>query len=190
MRNLTGNRVLQRAIAWLRHIVKGWGFAEAAVVGTIVVIIPFAMAYEALSRYAFEQSPLGLEEFTLLIAAYAYFIGAAHASRKRQHVTVTLIDVIKMPEKIRHGIAVFSAFLCFAAPAAFFYYTLDFNLWVADSPMQLRPFGWPYWVWTVAMPIGMLVMAIYELRNFVQTVRGTAVNGAVAPLCDEEAVEC
>lgn len=153
-----------------KHIGRAWNLSEVAVIGLVILIIPFAMAYETLSRYAFSTTPMGLEEFILVLAAYGYFIGAAHASRKKVHITVTLLDVIKIPETLRKYLAVFSSFVCFATPLVFFWYAVDYNLFLAQRGVQLVPFTWPFWVWTVAMPIGLLVLSIYEFRNMIRDI--------------------
>jgi len=160
-------KLVRKLFGYGRHIARAWNMGEKAIIGLVVLIIPIAMAYEAFSRYVFSTTPLGLEEFILLLAAYGYFIGAAHASRNRVHVTVTLIDVIRIPHKIKKYLPVFSSFICFAVSLVFFYYALDYNLFLADSRVQLQPFGWPYWVWTGAMPIGLIILSVYELRNMI-----------------------
>ena len=148
-----------------KFVAAVWNTSEKAVMALVILIIPVGMAYETLSRYLFSTTPMGLEEFILLLAAYGYFIGAAHASRNRVHITVTLLDAIKIPEIVRKYLAVFSSFVCFATPIVFCWYAIDYNIFLADRGVQLVPFTWPYWVWTVAMPIGLVMVSIYELRN-------------------------
>lgn len=164
-------KLVKKLAACWTYIAGTWNLSEKLVIGLVVLIIPFAMAYETLSRYAFSTTPMGLEEFILLLAAYLYFLGAAHASRKQVHITVTLLDVIKIPETLRKYLAVFSSFVCFATPLVFFWYAVDYNIFLADRGVQLVPFTWPYWVWTVAMPIGLIVLSIYELRNMIRNIK-------------------
>jgi TRAP-type C4-dicarboxylate transport system permease small subunit len=163
-------KLAKKFFGYGKYIGRAWNSSEKAVIGLVVLIIPFAMAYEALSRYAFSTTPMGLEEFILVLAAYGYFIGAAHASRNRVHITVTILDVIKIPETLRKYLAVFSSFVCFATPLVFFWYAVDYNIFLADRGVQLVPFTWPYWVWTVAMPIGLIILSIYELRNTIRNI--------------------
>ncbi|MBA7711762.1 hypothetical protein ES703_120728 [subsurface metagenome] len=70
---------------------RGLGFLEASVVGFVILAIPLLMVLEVISRYGLHAIPIGIEEFILVIAAYGYFIGAAHASRSRKQITVTLL---------------------------------------------------------------------------------------------------
>ena len=164
-------KVFRKVSKYGRYIGRVWNSSEKGLIDLVVLIIPIAMAYEAFSRYAFSKTPMGLEEFILLLAAYGYFIGAAHASRNQVHITVTLLDAIKLPEAVRKYLAVFSSFVCFAIALVFFWYALDYNLFLSERGMQLVPFTWPFWVWTVSMPIGLIILSLYELRNMIRNIR-------------------
>jgi C4-dicarboxylate transporter DctQ subunit len=166
---------MKKILHYLARMLEGWNLFEKIVISVVILIIPIGMAFEAFSRLVLQSTPTGLEEFILLVAAYGYFIGAAHASRTRKHITVTILDVIKLSDRVKHYLSIFSTFLCFVLPLVFSYYAVDYVIFLAKQGVMLVPFRWPIWVMMVAMPIGLITLGMYELRNLIQTIRSKSI---------------
>ena len=171
MKQTAGLESRRRLLWFAGKSVRAWGFLEASVVGVVILTIPLLMTTEVISRYGLRAVPGGIDEFILIIAAYCYFIGAAHASRRRNQITVTILDVINVRQRIKSYIDIIAAVLAFGVCAAFSYYAIVYNHWVVTQGLLVIPFRWSLVVWVVSLAIGMVLMSLYELLNLVRKVR-------------------
>jgi len=164
-------KLRQRLSSFADKIAKGWSKVEATVISTVILIIPICLVVITFARYILRIGIPGLQEYTLVLAAYGYFIGAAVASRQKAHVTVTVVDLIRMPESVRHYLAIIPPFVSFVLYATFCYYTVIYAYWISQSGLVIPPFLWPLIVWVFPMPFGLFLISLYELRNLVRTVQ-------------------
>src|SRR5690625_5019407 len=71
------------------------------VTGIVVTILMFT---QIVIRYVFGFSIYGLEELMSFFAIWLYFMGAAHGSWDRGHISASLVDVITKPGRVQQSI--------------------------------------------------------------------------------------
>ncbi|KIC40223.1 hypothetical protein RA27_15515 [Ruegeria sp. ANG-R] len=70
-----------------------------------------AVFLQVVTRYLFNYSLFGIEEFASFAGIIMYFIGAAYATHERSHISASLVDTIFGEGRITAGVHTFTRFL-------------------------------------------------------------------------------
>lgn len=105
---MESNENIKKASPWL----KGLGRVTWLSINRLLdlsMILAFGslmtlLAVGVFFRYVLNSGILGLDELALLVVAYAFYIGAALGMRNREHVVVTLINLIPALNKYMRAI--------------------------------------------------------------------------------------
>jgi len=167
---------VKRLFWFLKKVVRGWGFLETVVVASIILAIPIIMTFLSVERYAFSESTPGMQEFIVIIAAYAYFLGAAMASKHGTQITVTIIDVTKASKRTKQYIDVLASVITVGICVVFTYVAIEYlQSLQTEGSRLIYPMRWPFQVEAIAFPIGMTLIVVYELVALVRKVRALRV---------------
>ena len=89
---------------------------QRAFLFSLMALLTAAMFAEIVTRYFFNTSLFGLEEFVGYTAVWVYFIGAAYGSYERSHIKAEFIDVLFRGPRLSKGIrsiaAAISTWMC------------------------------------------------------------------------------
>ena len=163
---------MERLFWFIKKVVRGWGFFETAIVATIILAIPMIMTFLSVERYAFSESTPGLQEFIVIIAAYAYFLGAAMASKYGTQITVTIIDVTRASERTKQYIDILASVITVSICVVFTYVAIEYlQSLESEGSRLIYPMRWPFQVEAIAFPIGMTLLVVYELVTLVRKVK-------------------
>jgi TRAP-type C4-dicarboxylate transport system permease small subunit len=141
----------------------------------ISVLILFALLalifIQVLLRYVFHLPLMGIEELMLFPIIWLYMLGAANASEERSHIVVDIADVFIKNQKflqIMHFIknlvvVVIGVILTYWV---FNYFQYSLKLW-KESPLLSIPMFFA----ESALFIGMLLMTLYSISDFIRSVK-------------------
>lgn len=162
--------------------VSGWGVRMKSVINKLValqnmisVIVLFSLLtlifIQVLLRYVFNLPLMGIEELMLFPTIWLYMLGAANASEERSHIVVDIADVFIKSQKllqiihfiknvISAIIAVILTYWCFN------YFQYSLKLWKLSPLLSM-----PMFLAESALFIGLVLMSIYSLSDFVKNIR-------------------
>ncbi|MFC1931969.1 TRAP transporter small permease [Chloroflexota bacterium] len=153
--------------SYLKKSLDGMCFIEKAIPAIGLALILIFIAFESILRYLFSLAILGLEELTVLIGLYTFFIGSAGATRTGVQIRVTIIDGIPLAIRIRLAIATFAEAAGVIICGFFTYYLVKYVYWTVQANVTLEPFGWPRLILVMSALIGVALMGIHGIERFV-----------------------
>jgi len=150
------------AVGWFEGILPAVG----------IILIAAGVALEAVLRLVFDTSILGLEQVTILVGVYTYYISSALASNKRSQIRVTLLDSVSLPLRFRHLLGILgnliSSLVCFA----FVYYVFRLGVLSIREHITFPPLGVPYAIIVFSLLLGLLLMGIHHLTQAITSREG------------------
>jgi len=136
---------------------KFFRYIEEILCASLLIIMVAISSINIITRYI----PLGIsfaasEELIVNLFVWLTMLGAVIAIKHRSHISITFITR-KVPEKYQHifllvrwfSVLLVFAFLCF-------YGTIE--TWAEyRSGMMTYSLGWPFWFFTLSLPVGSLL---------------------------------
>jgi len=132
-----------------------------------------AVFLQVVTRYLFNYSLFGIEEFASFAGVVMYFIGAAYATHERSHISASLVDTIFGEGRITAGVHAVTRLL--AAVLTIYILFVMWDLLVFTERMNTRstelrvPMIFIYG----AMFVGLAMTAFYFLLEFYDSLRAT-----------------
>lgn len=144
------------------------------VTGAVVTLLMF---FQIVTRYLFGFSVYGLEEAMSFFAVWAYFLGSAHGSWDRGHISASLVDVLLRPGRSQQAMRVLACLLSVLISGWTMIWAVQYLLNSLSRNLRSLEVGISMaWV-NVAMPLGLGLMTLYfalELVEEWQILRGRA----------------
>lgn len=147
----------------------GWLIGlQRAILMLTGVIVTVLMAVQIVTRYVFGFSIYGIEELMSFFAVWLYFIGSAHGAWSRSQISASLLDVALPFGRLQQSLRVLAC-------AATTILTLWMAVWATEyllnsiqRHLMSLEVGIPMaWV-NAAMPLGLILMAIYFFIEFME----------------------
>jgi len=122
-------------------------------------------------RYVFKINYVGLEEITIMVAFWVYFIGAAYCSYDESHISADLMtNFIPEGKFKRFFIAVRSAVTAYLFIMAA-YYSFDLIQYAIESDTRTVSLKMPLEYMYISICIGLCLMAFYSVIHMVKYFR-------------------
>ncbi|MBY4677525.1 TRAP transporter small permease [Marinobacterium arenosum] len=126
---------------------------------------------QVILRYVLESPFAGMEEMSILLGVWVYFLGMGYATRVREHIHGGVVSlVLKDPFKIRL-IRFIGSCICIIAACAFGFFAIKYALFVIDKGRLSLYMQWPKGLWSASMIVGFAMMAGYFLLQAVAEFR-------------------
>jgi len=93
------------------------------------VFITFAIFIQVVLRYIFSAPLFGLEEISLLVVSWFYFIGIAYSIYKESFVKADILSLIIKSPRIRKRFNIANLILATVGALLLFFYGLKYALW-------------------------------------------------------------
>ncbi len=147
-----------------------------AVVGAILkaalifvgLALAFLMVTQIVLRYWLMLPFLGIEEISVLLGLWLYFLGAALVTRENTHIKGGMADlVIKNPvvlEAVRFG----GTLICLASSCFFAYIAVGYAQFMMSTNRTSAYLQWPTSIWVISMAVGFVLVAVYFLVHSVR----------------------
>lgn len=152
---------LQRAGAMCRTTNAVLVTLQRGLLFFLMSLLTAAMCAEIVSRYFFETSLFGLEQFIGYSAVWVYFVGAAYGSYERSHIRAEFVTVLVKGRMSRRGLWSFSAVISAMVSGVFTYYSFVFCRETIRMHETSPTHGVPMIYFHSALFVGGLLMTLY-----------------------------
>ncbi|WP_417607284.1 TRAP transporter small permease [Oceanimonas baumannii] len=129
------------------------------------------MFAQVIFRYVFNAPFSGIEEISILIGVWIYFLGMGYATRMKEHIQGGIVSlIISDPRKIRI-INFFGSCVCVVAASVFAYFAIQYSLFVLEKGRLSLYLQWPKGLWSASMIAGFVMMTGYFLLQAINELR-------------------
>ncbi len=133
--------------------------------------LAFLMFSQVIMRYVLESPFTGIEEASILLAVWIYFLGMGYATREREHIHGGIVSlVVKDPYKV-NIIRFIGSITCMIAAIIFGYFACKYALKELDRGRVSVNLRWPRGLWSASMIVGFAMMVGYFLLETINEFR-------------------
>lgn len=126
---------------------------------------------QVVMRYFMESSFSGIEETSVLLAVWVYFLGMGYATREREHIHGGIVSlVVKDPKKIA-CIRFVGTVICMIAACFFGYFAYKYAISEITKGKVSTTLRWPRGIWSASMIVGFAMMIGYFLLEAINQYR-------------------
>lgn len=147
-------------------------FLERYLLISAYFVIPILILVQVMSRYLMTTAFIGIEEGCLMIVAYVYYIGAAHALKTKSHITVKALHLFPISPKGRKIISYFATVFGMICATIITWYIIKYFLFVAKSPALFTPFPIKKMYYVAGPAIGWILIFVYSLVDLINMFKG------------------
>lgn len=169
----------------MKKIYEIYNQVERAILGLILLVL-IAMGFASVvCRFVLRVPLAWAEEFMLFCMVWIAYLGASAAANERKHVRVGLF-VGLMPKPVQKVISLLADILW--GICALFLIYLGWTVtsgYIARKAVSLGG-GYPYWIASISIPIGMILMTIRIILAMVDTLHGGSNERSIEEIIKEE----
>jgi len=132
-----------------------------AIIVIMSLALGFLMAGQVFLRYVIQSPFLGIEELAPLFALWVYFLGMAHATRERDHISGGILTLIFKKPALIHSIRMIGTILCIIAVVIFGYYSNKFALFNLKLGRTSIYMGYSKAFWDFSVVAGFVLVFFY-----------------------------
>lgn len=155
----------------MKRIYEGYNKVEKVLLGLIMCLLILMGFTQVICRFVLKIPLAWAEELLTFCMVWVAYLGASAATNERKHIIVSMF-VDLLPKPLRIGFTVLSQLLWLGCAGMMAY--LGWNMTMNYLSRGAATLGgkYPYWVASVAIPLGMALMVIRIVVLIVQTLRG------------------
>ncbi|MCO4757178.1 MAG: TRAP transporter small permease [Oceanospirillaceae bacterium] len=133
--------------------------------------LAFLMFAQVIMRYVLESPFTGIEEASILLAVWIYFLGMGYATREREHIHGGIVSlIVKDPYKV-NMIRFIGSITCMIAACIFGYFACKYAIKELDRGRLSINLRWPRGLWSASMIVGFAMMVGYFLLETINEFR-------------------
>jgi len=141
----------------LDFLVKG----EEIIIVTVGAFISVAMFIQILLRYIFYAPLFGLEEISILVVSWFYFIGSAYSVHTESYIKADILPLIVKNPRIMRAFNIISLVLTIIATLLLFFYGLKYAIWSSGAHVVTPTFLISVNYGFSALVVGSLLMSLH-----------------------------
>jgi len=155
----------------VKKIYEGYNRFEKVVLGLIMCLLIIMGFTQVICRFVLHIPLAWAEELLTFCMVWVAYLGASAATNERKHIIVSMF-VDLLPKPLRIGFTIFSQILWLGCAIVMAY--LGWNTTMNYIKRGAVTLGgkYPYWVASIVIPLGMILMAIRVIILIVHTLRG------------------
>lgn len=161
----------QTDIHWVYRVERKLAAVIRAVLVFASLALGLLMAAQVVMRYGIESPFLGIEELAPMLALWIYFLGMAHATREREHISGGVITLIFKSHRVIDAVRIGGTLVCLFATVLFGYYAYKYASFNFDLGRKSTYLRWPKSLWDFSMVIGLLLVGFYYVLQLVAEIR-------------------
>jgi len=123
------------------------------------------MALAVFMRYVLDLSLPAIEEGSILVGLWLYFIAMIAVTRERSHLTGGVLDLFNLSARTRARIKTFNDLVGLCVIGVFVWYAWKYLAFVMKINRSSTNLGWPTALWVSAAVFGFCTMALYKIRD-------------------------
>ncbi|MBE9397467.1 TRAP transporter small permease subunit [Pontibacterium sp. N1Y112] len=131
----------------------------------LTLFLTTMMAAAVFLRYVMDQSFPAIEELSILVGLWLYFIAMVVVTRERGHLTGGILDLLNLSTRTRALIKGFNDLVGLLVICFFGYYAFKYLFFVMKINRVSTNLSWPTALWVYSAIAGFTLMAIYKLRD-------------------------
>jgi TRAP-type C4-dicarboxylate transport system permease small subunit len=131
----------------------------------------FLMAAQVLMRYGLQSPFLGIEELAPMFGLWIYFLGMAHATRERDHITGGIIGLIFKNQILITSVRITGTLLCLFAICIFSYYAQKYALFNLSIGRASPYMGFSKAIWDFSMVVGFVLTGFYLVLQLISEIQ-------------------
>jgi len=143
---------------------------------TVVIVaalgLALVMVTQIILRYWLMRPFLGIEESTVLLGLWLYFIGAAYTTRQGRHIKGGIAALVLKNQKVLGAVEFGGSVLCLVGCIVFGYYALSYFTHMLSIQRVSTYLHWPTVIWVSSMLAGFVLMTLYFLIEAVRRWQG------------------
>ena len=156
----------------LTPLLNGLVRLERALIIFFCVALAGLMVFQIVLRYVFVTPFLGIEEVTVLLGLWIYFLGLVHVTRTRQHIGSGVVRLFLENKAALKALEFFKLALCALASGVFLYFSVLYWLKTAASGRSSTYLSWPTTVWIASMVFGFALATLLFLVHLWRALSG------------------
>lgn len=170
----------------MKKIYQIYNQIERAILGLILIVLIIMGFVSVICRFVLRVPLAWAEEFMLFCMVWIAYLGASAAANERKHVRVGLF-VGLMPKPVQKAVSLLADVL-WVVCALFLIYLgyIVTSGYIAHKAASLGG-GYPYWIASISIPVGMVLMTIRVILAMVDTMRGKSDERSIEEIIKEEA---
>lgn len=127
------------------------------------IALSLLMFLQVIMRYVLESPFVGIEEMSILLAVWIYFLGMGYATKMQEHIHGGILSLVVTDPVIFKAVRLFGSILCMFAACVFGYFACKYALKEIDRGRSSIVMQWPRGIWSSSMVIGFIMMVLYFL---------------------------
>jgi TRAP-type C4-dicarboxylate transport system permease small subunit len=148
------SKALSKAERW-------FAWLQRAAIITVALALAFLMVVQIVLRYGLEMPFLGIEETSVLLGLWLYFLGAVYVTREEAHIKGGIASlVIRNPIKLA-WLRLVGTLLCLVSTCVFSYYAYKYAAFTFNIGRKSSYLSWPTILWVASMLFGFVMMLLY-----------------------------
>jgi len=154
--------------ALLRKLELGLGHILEAGMVICGLSLALLMVAEVILRYWLELPFLGIEEVTVLLGLWLYFLSAAYVTREDAHIRGGIAELVIRNPVLLDGVRFTGTIVCLLASCVFFYYAVTYALFTISTNRASSYLRWPTGFWVASMAVGFVFIVLYFLLQAIR----------------------
>jgi TRAP-type C4-dicarboxylate transport system permease small subunit len=131
----------------------------------LVLLLTGMMATSVFLRYVLGLALPAIEELSILVGLWLYFLSMVYVTRERGHLTGGVLDLFNLSRSTRAFVKAFNDLIGLAVICIFGFYAVKYFFFVMKINRVSTNLGWPTAIWVSAAIVGFILMALYKLRD-------------------------
>lgn len=131
----------------------------------LTLLLTGMMATAVFLRYVLDQSLPAIEESSILVGVWLYFIAIVSVTRERSHLTGGIVDLFDLSPRTRRNIKSFNDLIGLCVVTIFAYYAFKYLAFTMKINRVSTNLSWPTALWVFSAVFGFCLMAIYKIRD-------------------------
>lgn len=127
------------------------------------IALAILMFTQVIFRYVLSSPFVGIEEVSILLAVWIYFLGMGYATKSQEHIQGGILSLVVSDPIIFKTVRLFGSVLCMIAACIFGYFACKYALKEIDRGRSSIVMQWPRWIWSSSMVVGFTMMILYFL---------------------------
>ena len=153
--------VSSKARASLSRAEAGLAWVQRAAMIVVSLSLAFLMVTQIVLRYGLEKPFLGIEETSVLLGLWLYFLGAAYVTRQEDHIRGGVASLVIKDKRSLARVRLAGTVLCIAATCLFTYYAYKYSAFTMKIGRKSSYLSWPSILWVSSMLSGFAMMLLY-----------------------------
>ena len=142
----------------------------------IMALLTVSMFAEIITRYFFNTSLFGLEEFVGFTAVWVYFIGASYGSYERSHIKAEFVEVLFRKPRSANAVKTLAGVVSTWMSLIFTKWSYTFVMESIQMDERSPTYDVPMVLFQSALLVGAVLMTVYFLWETIEfayyTVKG------------------